>query len=105
MAALGVGIGVDYGIYIFNRMRAAMKEGADLGDAYLQTLRMTGSAVLVTGLTLAAGVATWIFSDLQLQADMGLLLSFMFFANMLGALFLLPSLAYFAFPGHRGGNR
>lgn len=104
VAALGVGIGVDYGIYIFNRMRFAMKEGADLGSAYLQTLRMTGSAVLVTGLTLAAGVATWVFSDLQLQADMGLLLSFMFFANMLGALFLLPSLAYFAFPGHRGSS-
>ena len=101
VAALGVGIGVDYGIYIFNRMKGAMDEGANLRQAYLETLRMTGSAVLVTGLTLAAGVATWVFSDLQLQADMGLLLSFMFFANMLGALFMLPSLAFFFFPSHR----
>ena len=101
VAALGAGVGVDYGIYIFNRLKSAMEEGANLSDAYLDTLRMTGSAVLVTGLTLAVGVATWVFSDLKLQADMGLLLSFMFLANMLGALFLCPSLAYFFFPESR----
>jgi len=101
VAALGVGIGVDYGIYIFSRMLGAMEEGASLEDAYFQTLKGTGSAVLVTGLTLAIGVSTWVFSALKFQADMGLLLSFMFLANMLGALFLLPSLAYFLFPGPR----
>lgn len=62
---------------------------------------MTGSAVLMTGLTLANGVATWAFSDLQFQADMGLLLYFMFFPNMLGALFMLSSLAFIVFPSRR----
>ena len=95
VAALGVGIGVDYGIYIFSRMRHAMAEGSDLREAYFQTLQGTGSAVLVTGLTLSIGVSTWVFSALKFQADMGLLLSFMFLSNMLGALFLLPSLAFY----------
>jgi len=98
VAALGVGVGVDYGIYIFSRVVTSMKEGANLQQAYLDTLRTTGAAVLVTGLTLAIGVSTWVFSALKFQVDMGLLLSFMFLANMLGALLLLPSLAYFIMP-------
>jgi predicted RND superfamily exporter protein len=104
VAALGVGVGVDYGIYIFNRVLRSMREGADLHEAYLAMLRVTGSAVLVTGLTLAIGVSTWIFSALKFQADMGLLLSFMFLANMLGALLLLPSLAFFLLPGQHKAN-
>jgi predicted RND superfamily exporter protein len=101
VAALGVGVGVDYGIYIFSRVVTSMQEGADLPEAYLQTLRTTGAAVLVTGLTLAIGVSTWVFSALKFQADMGLLLSFMFLANMLGALLLLPSLAFFILPSKK----
>ena len=97
VVALGVGIGVDYGIYIFSRLKRLLNEGMNLQEAYFQTLRVTGNAVLVTGLTLAAGVSTWIFSALKFQADMGLLLTFMFLGNMLGALLLLPSLAYVVF--------
>jgi predicted RND superfamily exporter protein len=98
VAALGAGIGVDYGIYIFSRMKRAIDAGLPLDEAYLRTLRVAGSAVLVTGLTLAAGVCTWIFSDLRFQADMGLLLTFVFLANMLGAVLLLPALAAFVLP-------
>ena len=98
VAALGVGIGVDYGIYKFSRLSHYMSEGMSLQEAYVQTLRETGSAVIFTGLTLSVGVATWVFSPLQFQADMGLLLSFMFLWNMLGAMVLLPSLAYFLLP-------
>lgn len=93
VTALGVGIGVDYGIYIFSRMKGALDQGRSLSKAYRQTLRVAGNAVLVTGLTLAIGVSTWIASDLQFQADMGVLLTFMFLANMLGAILLLPALA------------
>jgi len=98
VASLGVGIGVDYGIYIFSRLLSILREGATLRTAYRETLRVTGAAVLVTGLTLAIGVSTWVFSALKFQADMGLLLSFMFLANMFGALLLLPALAAFIFP-------
>jgi predicted RND superfamily exporter protein len=72
-----------------------LEKGVELHDAYLQTLRTTGQAVLVTGLTLAIGTSTWIFSPLKFQADMGTLLTFMFLGNMIGALVLLPSLAVF----------
>jgi uncharacterized protein len=122
VVALGVGIGVDYGIYIYSRLRSFIKEGIaprelDLCNvscfrtynhleddtltlplAYLCTLRITGSGVIFTGATLAIGVATWIFSPLKFQADMGLLLTFMFLLNMLGAILLLPALACWLFP-------
>lgn len=91
--ALGVGIGVDYGIYIFSRMVGFIREGKSVSEAYFETLKLTGNAVLFTGLTLAIGVSTWIFSALQYQADMGIMLTFMFLVNMLGAIFLLPALA------------
>ena len=92
VTALGVGIGVDYGIYKFSRLSHYMGEGMSLHKAYIQTLRETGSAVIFTGLTLSIGVATWVFSPLQFQADMGLLLTLMFFMNMVGAIILLPAL-------------
>lgn len=93
VVALGVGIGVDYGIYIFSRMKGFMDAGVSLDDAYYRTLRLTGRAVFYTAVTLAVGVGTWLFSELKFQADMGLLLAFMFIFNMIGAMLLLPALA------------
>lgn len=93
--ALGVGIGVDYGIYIYSRLEALIIQGKDMQQAFLETLRSTGKAVGFTGITLAIGVATWIYSPIKFQADMGVLLTFMFLWNMLGALTLLPALGYF----------
>jgi len=97
--ALGVGVGVDYGIYLYSRMETYLKEGKALKDAYLLTLKTTGKAVGFTGLTLAFGVATWYWSDLQFQKDMGFLLVFMFLWNMVGAMTLMPALAHFLMPG------
>ena len=51
--------------------------------------------MLFTGVCLAIGVATWIFSTIKFQADMGLMLTFMFLWNMIGAIWLLPALARF----------
>jgi predicted RND superfamily exporter protein len=93
VVALGVGVGVDYGIYIYARFRTLYKEGVPLTEAYRRTLAITGNGVLFTGITLGLGVATWIFSPLKFQADMGLLLCFLFLMNMVGALVLLPALA------------
>ncbi|MCH8976840.1 MAG: RND family transporter [Proteobacteria bacterium] len=93
VVALGVGVGVDYGIYIYSRLDSLMKEGKPLKEAYMLTLQITGAGVIFTGITLAIGVVTWIFSPLKFQADMGILLTFMFLVNMLGAILLLPALA------------
>ncbi|MDV6315030.1 efflux RND transporter permease subunit [Idiomarina sp. HP20-50] len=91
--ALGVGIGVDYGIYIYSKVREGLQQGMSLQETYKYSLDNTGKAVGFTGLTLAIGVATWIFSPIKFQADMGILLTFMFLWNMLGALILIPALA------------
>lgn len=93
--ALGVGIGVDYGIYIYGKLQEYLDSGMTISDAYFETLRSTGKAVVFTGLTLAIGVATWAFSPIKFQADMGLLLTFMFLWNMVGAVVFLPALAVF----------
>lgn len=93
--ALGVGIGVDYGIYIYSKMDTYLKRGLDVYASYVKTLQTTGTAVGFTGITLAVGVGTWFFSPIKFQADMGLMLTFMFLWNMLGALTLLPALAHY----------
>ena len=93
--ALGVGIGVDYGIYIYSRLETYLRQGMTLQEAYYQTLKSTGKAVMFTGVCLAIGVFTWVFSAIKFQADMGLMLTFMFIVNMFGALWLLPALARF----------
>ena len=92
VVALGVGIGVDYGIYIYGRLRTHLEQGLDFAAAYERTLATTGAGVVLTGLTLAAGVATWIVAPLKFQADMGTVLTFMFLVNMIGAVVLLPAL-------------
>lgn len=93
--SLGVGIGVDYGIYIYGKFEEYLKEGKPFAQAYYDTLKSTGRAVVFTGFTLGIGVATWAFSPIKFQADMGLLLTFMFLWNMIGAVVFLPALAYF----------
>jgi predicted RND superfamily exporter protein len=90
---LGVGIGVDYAFYVLAVMLARMGEGAPLTEAYEKTMQFTGKVVLLTGTTLAIGVATWAASDIKFQADMGVVLAFMILVNMLGALTLLPALS------------
>ena len=92
VVALGVGIGVDYGVYVYGRLRLHLAEGLDFAAAFARALDSAGAAVALTGLTLAAAVATWIAAPLQLQADMGKVLTFMFLVNMVGAVVLLPAL-------------
>ena len=93
--ALGVGIGVDYALYVLTVILAKTKEGKDLTTAYYETLNFTGRVVALIGVTLAAGVITWSLSPIKFQADMGILLTFMFLWNMFGALILMPALAVF----------
>tara|TARA_R110002124_G_scaffold3292_7_gene22472 strand:+ start:5403 stop:7799 length:2397 start_codon:yes stop_codon:yes gene_type:complete len=93
--ALGVGIGVDYALYVLTVILAKTREGKDLTTAYYETLNFTGRVVALIGVTLAAGVVTWSLSPIKFQADMGILLTFMFLWNMFGALILMPALAVF----------
>lgn len=92
--ALGVGLGVDYSIYVYSRLSEYLSEGFNILEAYRKTLYTTGKAVAFTGFTLSIGTATWIFSPIKFQSDMGILLTFMFIWNMVGAMTLLPALRY-----------
>ncbi len=101
VVALGVGVGVDYGIYLFSRLETCLAQSDYFEEALASAFKLTGSAVVFTGLTLAVGVSTWIFSALKFQADMGILLTFMFFLNMLGAMLLLPAIARWLYRHHK----
>lgn len=96
VAAFGVGIGVDYSIYLWSVFSRYLDRGTPLREAYYEALRHTGKAVIFTSASLVLSVFTWLFSGLQFQADMGLLLLFMFSTNLFGAIFLLPALAWLA---------
>jgi uncharacterized protein len=98
MVALGAGIGVDYGIYLFSRMQEFLHQGMSVHESFQRTLRVTGASIFFTGVTLAIGVATWVFSPLKFQADVGVMLTFMFVVNMLAAMLLLPALAAWFVP-------
>jgi uncharacterized protein len=95
VTALGVGIGVDYALYFLSVQLAMQRRGMSLEEAHLGALNFTGKVIALIGVTLAAAVVTWAWSPIKFQADMGILLTFMFLWNMIGALFLIPALSHF----------
>jgi len=90
---LAVGIGVDYAFYIYNRLQLHMANGQSIVKAVEHAMLEVGVATIFTAITLAVGVATWSFSALKFQADMGKLLAFMFIVNLVMAMTALPALA------------
>jgi hypothetical protein len=100
--ALGVGVGVDYGIYLFERIQHHMQDPAvNFRDAFHSAMRERGTAAVFTAVTMAVAVGTWTLSALKFQGDMGLLLSFMFLVNMLGAVCLLPAMGAWFYRARR----
>jgi predicted RND superfamily exporter protein len=100
--AISVGVGVDYGIYLFESMRHEMSHrGTSLQSAFIEALKQRGTASIFTAAMMTISVLTWAFSTLKFQSDMGILLAFMFMVNVFGAIFLLPGLAAW-FVGERG---
>nr|WP_314607617.1 MMPL family transporter [uncultured Janthinobacterium sp.] len=90
---LAVGIGVDYAFYIYNRLQMHLADGLPIVKAVENAILEVGTATIFTAITLAVGVATWSFSALKFQADMGKLLAFMFMVNMVMAMTALPAFA------------
>ncbi|MBN3787677.1 MMPL family transporter [Burkholderia sp. Ac-20353] len=90
---LAVGIGVDYAFYIYNRLQVHLANNIPIVKAVEQSILEVGVATIFTAITLAVGVATWSFSALKFQADMGKLLAFMFVVNLVMAMTALPALA------------
>jgi predicted RND superfamily exporter protein len=90
--ALGVGVGVDYALYIMDRVVHERKRGHDLIESIQIAIQTTGLAVFFTGSTLVGGIIFWYFiSSLRFAADMSLLLSLLLIANLFGAILLIPA--------------
>lgn len=93
LAALGLGRGVDYSIYMADRMRDEMKRGLDYSQATIRAFNTSGVAIIVTSLTMILPLLSWSFlSPIRFQAEMGLLLAIILAFNMLGALTVVPAL-------------
>jgi predicted RND superfamily exporter protein len=97
--ALGVGVGVDYALYIMDRVVHERQRGHPLVEAVQIAIKTTGMAVFFTASTLVGGIIFWYFiSSLRFAADMSLLLSVVLTGNMIGAMLLVPALTVFFEP-------
>ncbi len=101
VAVMGVGVGIDYGIYLLSRMceEYHVHEG-DLGAAITTSLTTTGKAIMFTASIMLIGIIPWYFlSDLKFMADMGLLLMAIMLINMVLSLVALPLTVWYTNPG------
>ncbi len=96
--SVGVGIGVDYAIYIVDRIRHEVVDTSDIDEAVRRAVRTTGMAVAFTATTIVGGIFLWSFSRLRFQADMAQLLSILMVINMFGALTVVPAFYSIARP-------
>ena len=97
--AVGVGIGVDYAIYIVDRIRQECARGGDVDAAIRTAINTTGTAVTFTATTVVGGIFFWIFSSLRFQAEMAQLLTVLMVINMLGAITVVPAFYAILKPG------
>jgi len=91
---LGIGLGVDYAFYIGLFLKVFLEKEPDGDDveAIRQSLYSAGRGVLLTSVTLAAGVLLWTFSSLRFQAEMGMLIGLWLLVSAFTSLFVMPSL-------------
>ena len=92
VVAVGVGLGVDYGLYIVGRIQEEFQRSQNIQTAIITALGTAGKAVIFTASTMVFGVVFWSFSFLRFQADMGTMLLFWMIISMLGGMILLPTL-------------
>jgi len=100
VAVMGVGIGIDYGIYLLSRICEEFNaQGHDLAKAIREALTTTGKAIMFTATVMLIGIIPWYFlSDLKFMADMGVLLVAIMLINMVLSLVALPTLVWFVKP-------
>ena len=92
VAALGIGLGVDYALYICDRMKSEHEAGRSMEEAVSIAIHCAGRGVLVTAFVLVTSVLLWLFSSLRFQAEMGLLISVWLATSATCALLVMPSL-------------
>lgn len=91
ITAIGVGVGIDYGIYLLSRICEEYNSSEDVGLSIERAIATTGKAIFFTATIVLIAILPWYFlSGLKFLADMGLLLVMVMLINMLVALVLLP---------------
>ena len=91
VAAVGIGIGIDYGYYVLSRIVEEYAECQDFDLANQRTLLTTGRAIVFTGTTLVVSVLGWVFFPMKFQAQMALLLALILIFHVIGALVFIPA--------------
>ncbi|MCX8042619.1 MAG: MMPL family transporter [Desulfobacterota bacterium] len=92
VSSVGIGLGVDYGIYLASRIIEEYRQGKTLSESVTIAMGTTGKAVIYIATTLIVGIVFWFLSKMMFQALMGLLLAVMLTLNMFGALLVVPSM-------------
>ncbi|MNM93947.1 preprotein translocase subunit SecD [compost metagenome] len=105
VAALGIGLGVDYAFYIADRIKEEIAAGSSPERAVYQALHSAGMGVIVTASVLILATLLWWLSSLRFQAEMGLLMAIWLSVSAISALFVMPSLIYVFRPRFIFGER
>lgn len=107
IAAIGVGVGVDFAIYLYSRCIEEFPiQGGNWTSTIIQSVCTTGKAVLYTGLTIILPIITWYFlSDMKFQAQVGFFLAMIMGTNVILTLTLHPLLIYIIKPKFISGKQ
>jgi len=98
-SAVGVGVGVDFAIYLYSRCIEEYPNYRTWEETILEAMRTTGKGIVFTGLTLILPIMTWYFtSGLKFQAQMGFFLSMLLVTNIVSAFTLHPLLIWIIKP-------
>ena len=105
VAAVGIGIGIDYNIYLMSRLREDYTPQGDYSRLVFESILTTGRAIFATATTMVVGMSMWyLLSNLKFQAEMGLLLSFVMIAHVVLALFFQAAAVQLIRPSFVAGN-
>jgi len=105
VAALGIGLGVDYAFYISDRVKEEIAIGKSPEEAIRIALHTAGMGVIVTASVLVFATLLWWASSLRFQAEMGLLMAIWLSVSAFSALFVMPALLYVFRPRFVFGER
>jgi hypothetical protein len=98
VAAIGIGIGIDYGYYVLSRIVEELEQARDFDAANRRALMSTGRAILFTGTTLTTSVIFWLWFPMKFQAEMAFLLATLLAFHVIGALVFIPTMVSLSKP-------
>lgn len=106
IASIGIGVGIDYGIYLLSRICEEYQEYGSYEMTIVQSVQTTGRAIFFTAIMILVGIFPWIvLSELKFLADMGKFLVMVMLINMINALIIVPLLVWLFKPRFiRSGN-